>query len=99
MNDLITRIRERFDHESQKKILHEKYQAKMVFAHAGGMWKAGPELLTLLQACSNTDLVILDIYQNPVKVKPEELYKLAQQRWQEQMNAWLIEWDQLRRQR
>lgn len=100
MNDLIANIRARFDHEAAKKTLREKYQSKMMFAHAGGMWRAGPELLTLLNACPvEDDVVIEDLYGNPVKVNPLELQHLAHDRWQEQMTAWLIEWDVLQKQR
>ena len=64
----------------------------MLFAYRGGMFRAGPELLTLLHACLvEDDIVILDLYENPVKVTPQELQYLALERWQEQMNAWLVE--------
>jgi hypothetical protein len=95
---LIAHSRARFDHEAAKRTLKEKYQGKFAFAHKGGMWQAGPELLTLLKSCTG-DVVILDLYENPVKVIAEELYELAAQRWQEQMNAWLVEYEQLSRKR
>jgi hypothetical protein len=44
--------------------------------------------------CSG-EAVILDLYQNPVKIQAEELYELAIARWQEQLNAWLTEYEQL----
>ena len=96
---LITHVRTRFDHESQKRILREKYEARMLFAHAGGMWQAGPELQTTLLTCPDTEVVLLDLYKNPTKITVAELMALSQQRWQEQMTAWLVEWDQLRSQR
>jgi len=34
-----------------------------------------------------------------VQVRPEELRGLAMQRWQEQMNSWLVEHDNLSKQR
>jgi len=97
-NQLVAQARARFEHESARRVLREKYQAKFTFAHAGGMWQAGPELLTLLKLCSGT-VVILDLYENPVKIQAEELYELALQRWQECLNAWLIEYEQLTQQR
>jgi hypothetical protein len=97
-NQLVAHARARFEHESARRLLREKYQAKFTFAHAGGMWQAGPELLTLLKLCSGT-VVVLDLYENPVKIQAEELYELALQRWQECLNAWLIEYEQLIQQR
>lgn len=96
---LIAHARARFDHVAAKRVLKEKYQARMLFAHAGGMWQAGPELLNILATVPPGDAVLLDLYENPVQVRPEELRGIAMQRWQEQMNAWLVEHDELSKQR
>jgi hypothetical protein len=62
-NTLVAHSRARFDHAVAKRLLKEKYEAKMLFAYAGGMWRAGPELLTLLAVCPDRDsAVILDLY-------------------------------------
>ena len=91
-DQLIAYSRARFAHESAKRALKEKYQAKMIFAYAGGLWRAGPELLTILNACPDREsAVILDLYENPVRINVDELELAVSQRWQEQMNAWLTE--------
>jgi len=97
-DQLIAHSRARFEHEVARRTLREKYQAKFTFAHAGGMWLAGPELLTTLKCCTGT-MVIPDLYENPVQVNVDELYELALQRWQEQLNAWLVEYNQLNQNR
>lgn len=98
--NLIKHSRSRFDHETAKRVLREKYQSKMVFAHAGGLWQAGPELLILLQTIPVEDsAVILDLYGNPIRVNPQELQYLVFERWQEQMNGWLEEYEQMQSQR
>ena len=97
---LIAHARARFDHVAAKRVLKEKYQARMLFAYRGGMWRAGPELLAMLQSVPvEDDVVILDLYENPIKINPLELQHLAQDRWQEQMNAWLVEHDELSKRR
>ena len=97
---LIAHARARFDHAAARRILKEKYEARMLFAYRGGMWRAGPELLALLQSVPvEDDVVLLDLYENPVKVSPLELQHLAHDRWQEQMNAWLVEYDAIGQQR
>jgi len=97
-DQLIAHSRARFEHAAARRTLREKYQAKLIFAHRGGMWQAGPELLTVLKLCSD-ESVILDLYENPVKVNAEELYELVAERWQEQMNAWLTEYTELNKNR
>ena len=96
---LISHARARFDHATAKRALREKYQAKMLFAHNSGMWSAGPELLNMLMCCPGTESVILDLYGNPIKIVTTELFNLAQQRWQEQMTAWLVEHEELNKKR
>ncbi len=97
--NLAVKARARFDHEVARKVLKEKYQARMTFAYNGGMWRAGPELQTTLLTCPDAEAVLLDLYENPVKVNTKELYAMSQQRWQEQMNAWLVEHEQHQTQR
>jgi hypothetical protein len=96
---LIAHGRARFDHAAAKRILKEKYQAKLTFAHAGGMWCAGPELLVMLATVPPGNAVIFDLYETPVQINPEELRGMAMQRWQEQMNAWLAEHEEISKQR
>ena len=98
--ELVTHSRSRFDHAAAKRVLKEKYRGRMTFAHAGGLWQAGPELLTLLHTVKETEsVVLLDLYENPVQVIPDELFELAQQRWQEQMTAWLVEYTEINKNR
>jgi hypothetical protein len=39
------------------------------------------------------------LYETPVQVNPEQLRLMAMQRWQEQMNAWLVEHEELNKKR
>jgi hypothetical protein len=98
-NDLVAQARSRFDHAAARRVLKEKYQAKMLFAHAGGMFKSTPETITFLSLYSNEEIVLLDLYDTPVKVNADHLKDEMQKRWYEQMNAWLIEHEELSRQR
>ena len=97
--NLIAHARARFDHATAKRVLREKYEARMIFAHDGGMWRAGPELINILATVPPGDAVLLDLYETPVQVRPEELRGMAMTRWQEQMNAWLAEHNKLSKKR
>jgi hypothetical protein len=97
-DELVAHGRARFEHAAARRTLKEKYQAKLTFAHAGGMWLAGPELINILTASlthGQQGLVLLDLYETPIMVDYKELLALAQQRWQEQMTAWLVEHNEL----
>jgi hypothetical protein len=88
---LLTTSRARFEHVAARRVLKEKYQAKMLFAHAGGMFKSTPEMITFLSLYPAQEIVLLDLYDNPVKVNADYLRDEMQKRWYEQMNAWLID--------
>jgi hypothetical protein len=97
---LVAHSRARFEHATARRVLKEKYQARMIFAHAGGMWRAGPELNNMIFTCGRMgEIVLPDLYDNPVKVDSKELMALSQERWNEQMNAWLVEHEELNRRR
>jgi hypothetical protein len=101
-DELVAHGRSRFEHAAARRTLKEKYQAKLTFAHAGGMWSAGPELINLLTAClehGQQALVLQDLYDTPIMVDYKELLSLAKERWQEQMTAWLIEYEELNQNR
>ena len=73
-NDLIAHSRSRFDHAAAKRTLKEKYQSKLIFAHNGGMFKAGPELINILNAAEGQQgIYLLDLYETPVIVDYKEL--------------------------
>lgn len=99
-DDLISHSRARFDHVAAKRILREKYEAKMVFAYQGGMWRAGPELNNMIFTCGRMgEIVLPDLYENPVKVDSKELMAMSQERWNEQMTAWLVEFEEISKKR
>ena len=95
-NQLVAHARARFEHVVAQKNLKEKYQAKLTFAYRGGMWTAGPELHCAIFTCGRMGEVVLeDLYGNPVRIDTKELMQLSQERYNEQMNAWLIEYEQV----
>ena len=97
---LVKHSRARFDHESAKRILREKYPAKLTFAYRGGMFQAGPELHSAIFTCGRMgEVVLLDLYKNPVKIDTTELMALSQERFNEQMNAWHVEFEELNQNR
>ena len=98
--ELLAHSRTRFDHAAAKRTLKEKYQGKMTFAYRGGMWKAGPELHSAIFTCGRMgEIVLLDLYENPVKIDTTELLQLSQSQYNEQMNAWLKEYEELSKNR
>jgi len=98
--NIVEYVKTRFDHFENKKILREKYHAKLLFAFSEGMWKASPELISLLNVYKTEERIVLeDEYENPIEINPSELLELVKQHHQEIMNHWLNEIDLLKKER
>jgi hypothetical protein len=98
-DELVVHARSRFEHVAARRTLKEKYQAKLTFGWNGGMFKATPEMITFLSLYNDERIVILDLYETPVEVNAKELCELMKPRLQEQMNAWLVEYKELNKNR
>jgi hypothetical protein len=98
-NNLIAHSRARFDHAAAKRTLKEKYQGKLVFGWNGGMFKATPEMITFLSLYNDVRIVVLDLYETPIEVNAKELCNIMQAKLHEQMNAWLVEYQELNKNR
>jgi hypothetical protein len=96
---LIAHSRARFDHVTARRILKEKYQARLLFAHNGGMFRVTPELLAFVAYWPIDELYLEDLYGNPVEVDRSVFQIQAQQHFHQQMNAWHTEFAELNKKR
>jgi hypothetical protein len=97
--NIVAHARARFDHTTARQVLKEKYQAKLIFAHNGGMFRATPELLAFVQSWPIAELYIADLYDNPIEVDKQVFLVKLQQHYHEQMNAWHLEYEELSKKR
>lgn len=100
--DTKTLIREahaRFAHNSAKQLLQEKYKQKLIVASQGGLWKITPELLSFLKSTAAEEMILLDSYENPIKVDVTELLNLLKNTYNTVMLAWYTEFEELRHKR
>jgi len=92
---LIQEAKARFNHNSAKAYLKDKYDSKLIVAEQGGLWKATPELISFLYNSTDSHVVILDNYSNPVKVNREQLHVTLRKTYDFVMEQWHNEWKQL----
>ena len=98
--DLITEAKAKFSYNSTKAYLKDKYQSKLIIAEQGGLWKISPELITLLSSVYIPDvIVLLDLYENPVKINRSKFLQKAINTYQSVMNDYLVEWEKLKKNR
>ena len=95
---LIAEAKARFAHNSAKDYLKEKYEAKLLIAEQGGLWKADKEPIAFLSVMINDyddRVVLMDTFQNPVLVDRSELLSKLKAVYNSVMAEWYNEWKEL----
>ena len=92
---LIAEAKARFNHNSAKAQLRDKYDGKFIVAEQGGLWKASPEPIAFLNAIDDNFVVLIDNFDNPVQVKREDLLEALKNTYQKVMLDWYKEWKEL----
>lgn len=92
---LLAESKARFNHNSAKSYLNEKYSSKLLVAEQGGLWKATPELLGFLASSTDDVIVLIDNFENPVLVNRIALYDILHNTYNATMQLWLNEWKEL----
>lgn len=92
---LLSDAKARFSHNSAKQQLKDKYKSKLVIAEQGGLWVITPQLLSQLASSSAPTLILMDNYENPVKVNRLELLQKLNQVYITVMEEWHSEWQTL----
>lgn len=96
---LIKDAKTRFDHNTAKQLLKEKYQAKLLVANQGGLWKATPELIGYLKLNQHEKVIVTDIYDNPTLVIRLQLLNSLIETYEKTMQEWLADFEELKKNR
>ena len=92
---LISEAKARFNHNSAKAYLKNKYDSKFIVADQSGLWRANLETINFLNASIDEWVILIDTFGNPVKVNRANLYDLLLSRYNTVMEEWYIEWTTL----
>ena len=86
----------KFDLLSFKKTLKEKIDTQLVVTHNNGLFKATPELISLVHILSKSSNTIYleDSFGNPIKADGEKLFYDLVAAHQYAHNAWHIEYEE-----
>jgi len=96
---LITEAKARFNHNSAKTYLKDKYDSKFIVADQNGLWRANLEIINFLNASTDTEIIIIDTFSNPVKVVRQELLDKLNIVYKTTMEEWYNEWVELENKR
>ena len=97
INLLVDEIRLATDYQINKRILREKIQTDLHLTHNGGLFKITPELLGFVKTWPVDEIFLEDVYQNHVQIDRQVFLVTAQQHYQQVMNRWHNEHEELKK--
>jgi hypothetical protein len=97
--NIIKESKAKFNHNSAKEYLKDKYNNKLLFAEQGGLWKITPELLATLSSYPEESLILVDNYDTPILINREPFLKNALDRYKTAMKDYCNEWAELKKNR
>lgn len=92
---LLVDAKARFNHNSAKSYLAEKYKSKLIIADQGGLWKATPEMIGFLASSTDEHVILIDTFENPVMVNRISLHDVLHKAYSDTMNLWYSEWKEI----
>jgi len=92
---LSSEAKARFNHNSAKAQLKDKFEGKFIIAEQGGLWKATPELISFLNSMDDNFIVLIDNFNNPVQVNRDQLLSVLKDTYQTVMLEWYKEWKEI----
>jgi hypothetical protein len=96
---LITEAKSRFNHNSAKAYLKDKYDSKFIVADQSGLWRANLETINFLNSSSDEWVILIDTFSNPVRVNRETLLEKLSNTYNSIMAEWYEEWSDLEKKR
>ena len=92
---LISEAKARFNHNSAKAQLKDKYDSMLIVAEQNGLWKATPELIGFLASSTDEHVILMDTFENPVLVNRIALHDVLYKTYNDAMQLWYAEWKEL----
>jgi hypothetical protein len=92
---LLAETKARFSHNAAKAYLKEKYDGKFLIAEQGGLWRAEPNIISFLNSGKSKTVILQDTFNNPVKVDRKSLSAKLQETYDNVMEEWYNEWQEL----
>lgn len=86
--NLKTLATSKFNHALFRKNLKERIETQLAVPHSGGLFKATPELISFLHCWTDDDLVLEDLYHNPIKCNRVKLLEALKDAYQFALNSW-----------
>jgi hypothetical protein len=97
INQLVEQVRLATDYQINKQILREKILTDLHVAHNGGLFVVTTYLISFLTTWPDDTVYLEDTYHNPIEVDRIELLTLWREHYQQVMNRWHQEHNELKK--
>ena len=91
VHDIVEMTKAKFNQNSFKHYLKEKYKPKLTVAFEDGLWLASPELIGFLYAQTTEQVCVIDLFDNLVKVDRRKLLEKLITVYNTTMDEWYEE--------
>lgn len=91
--------RAKYLHSLAKLNLKEKYQARLIVTLGDGSFRVTPELLSFLSTYGDQEVVLLDMYETPVRINAKQLFDQAKVIYDTVMTDWRDDYQKTMKQR
>jgi len=97
IDQIVNQIKLATDFQTNKRILRERILTDLHMPYNNGMFKITPELLAFVTTWPDQVLYLEDTYQNPIQIQRQEFLMKAQAHYQQAMNEWHQQHEELKR--
>jgi hypothetical protein len=91
--------RTKYLHSLAKLNLKEKYESRLIVTLGDGSFRVTPDLLSFLNLYKDSEVILLDMYENPVRVNAGQLFDLAKTVYDTVMTDWRDDFQTIMKQR
>jgi hypothetical protein len=96
VHDIVAQVKLATDYQINKQILREKILTDLHVPFNGGLFLVTQELLSFLTIMNEEFLYLEDTYHNPIKVDRACLLTVAHEHYQQVMNRWHQQHEELK---
>jgi len=97
ISQLVEQVKLATDYQTNKRILRERVLTELHMPYNNGMFLLTPELLSFAATWPNDTMYLEDTYQNPIEINRQEFLDKARAHYQQAMNEWHQQHEELKR--
>ena len=96
LDQLVAQVRQATDYQTNRNKLKQQIESDLLLTHGDGLFRATQELISFLSCWESDEIFLEDQYGNPIQCDRQQLLEQCKERYQQVMNRWHVQHEQLR---